>query len=185
MVCCLLKQKSNFWRRLTRAKFPAIYKCPIRVAFYMEITFQDKERKSRSEVHCSWCALLFLFHLKTRAVLSWERENNIWIQMSPQTGASLKVKYLSCLSPTPVHIKDKGKPDTFRLKLSFVKRFLIINLEGKKTPTEAAYIRNVGIWARLLFSLVEVFVSKQLQLERQWEQSAAYTEVARIRKISR
>lgn len=76
----------------TRAKFPAIYKCPIRVAFYMEITVQEKERKSRSEVHSSWCVLLFLFHLKSRAVLPWERESNIWIQMSQENGASLKVK---------------------------------------------------------------------------------------------
>lgn len=67
----------------TRAKFPAIYKCPIRVAFYMEITFQDKERNVRSEVCCSWCVLLFLFHLKSRAVLPGERrrerESLVWI----------------------------------------------------------------------------------------------------------
>lgn len=76
----------------TRAKFPAIYKCPIRAAFYMEITAQEKERRSRSEVHSSWCVLLFLFHLKTRAMLPWERGSNIGIQMSQGNGASLKVK---------------------------------------------------------------------------------------------
>lgn len=99
---------------------------------------------------------------------------------------------LACLSSTTVRIKDKRKPDSFRLKLSFVKRFLIINWKENKTPTGAAYIRNAGIWARLLFSLVETFVSKQLQLERQccpykvpWT-SATHTQVARkIRRISR
>lgn len=102
-----------------RAKFPAIYKCPIRVAFYMEITVQEKERKSRSEVHSSWCVLLFLFHLKSRAVLPWE--SNIGIQMSQENGASLKVKslwlfycFLSCMY--------QGQGETWQLQTQAVFR---------------------------------------------------------------
>lgn len=116
----------------TRAKFPAIYKCPIRVAFYMEINVQEKERRSRSEVHSSWCVLLFLFHLKSRAVLPWERESNIGIQMSQENGASLKVKSsLSLFLLFPPCMCEGQGPDSFRLKLLFVERFLIRNSKKK------------------------------------------------------
>lgn len=67
--------------------------------------------------------------------------------MSQENGASLKVKSSLWLfySFPPCMYQGQG-PDSFRLKLLFTERFLIRNSK-KKTPTWAAYIRNVGIWA--------------------------------------